>query len=330
MRRILPLRCRKTAEVTKTLIHGTDDDIKIRVLEGPSDSHESANKFRGQLVISAKDLKRDIYRGTEIELEFALSESLDLSVKAYVTSTDQEFADVFRPALHNVPVDVLREQIEDLESRIEEEQAEAIEDEKYEVAKDLKDLLGPITTTRRAAEKLGDDDVTHDRFKLENEKRKIAQQLWHLTKDKRIARLRCEYQEAKTEATDTINQSGNDSERRQLNEIIAQEQVFMNSANPQKIEEQIAQLHRLEFGILLRTPDFVVGWFHHLTEKRERFNDQIQAKNLIEAGKRHVATEDCEKLVEVIFRLRDLLPQTERDSSDMETRRAIMGIKLAA
>jgi molecular chaperone DnaK len=129
--------------------------------------------------------------------------------------------------------------------------------------------------------------------------------------------LRIEYQTARGEVAEIVNASGNDHERRQLNEIIAQEHTFLNSTNPLKLQTAIDQLHRISFQILRRTPDFLVGWFQHLLSKRETFNDQLQAKNLIEAGKKHIAAEDYDKLGEVNGRLHSLLPEKEKDSNEM-------------
>ena len=47
------------------------------------------------------------------------------------------------------------------------------------------------------------------------------------------------------------------------------------------------------------------------------FNDQLQAKNLIEAGKRHIEADDYDKLADVNGRLQCLLPQTDRNSKEM-------------
>src|SRR5206468_4339123 len=118
-------------------------------------------------------------------------------------------------------------------------------------------------------------------YKLEDRKRKIAQELHQLTAGKRLERLGAEYQEAIDEATTLVNKSGNDSERRQLNEIVTQEQAFLNSKSPQRFREKIDQVRHISFQIQRRTPDFLIGWFQWLVGKREMFNDQLQAKNLI-------------------------------------------------
>lgn len=67
-------------------------------------------------------------------------------------------------------------------------------------------------------------------------------------------------------------------------EVAAREHTFLNSNNAGKIEAAIDHLDRISFQILRRTPDFLIGWFQHLLEKR-MLNDQLQAKNLIDAGR---------------------------------------------
>ena len=178
-------------------------------------------------------------------------------------------------------------------------------------------MRGPVQELHKEAKLLELKDVTDDRYKLEDRKRKIAQEFNQLTIGKRLERLRNDYQTYKDEVTDIVTKSGNDHERQQLHEVVAQEHTFLNSKNPQKLEAAIDQLRRTSFQILRRTPDFLLGLFKQLVGMRETFNDQLQAKILIEAGKKHVAAEDYDKLSEVIGRLFSLLPQEEKDSKEM-------------
>ena len=206
-----------------------------------------------------------------------------------------------------------------LDARLEQEKADALANERYEIAERLEKLRGPIQELQGEAMLLTIDDVTDGRYKLEDRKRKIAQELNQITAGKRIERLRSDYQEQKENVTSIVNESGNDNERRQLNEIVSQEHAFLASTNPQKLEAAIDQLRQISFQVLRRTPTFLLGWFEHLIGKRETLNDQLQAKNLIEAGKKHVALEDFDKLAEVNVRLSSLLPQREKDSKEMKT-----------
>jgi molecular chaperone DnaK len=249
------------------------------------------------LVISGKKLTRNILRGTEIDLAFEVSESRDLTVTAFVNPSGPEFQQIFTPKLREVHTNTLTEEIKILEEKLEQEKKDAMVNENYEVVQQLEKLRPPIEELEGEAMLLSLDDVTDDRYKLDDRKRKIAQQLNQLTSGKLIERLRKEYLEAKEEVTQIVGQSGNDHERRQLHEVVAREHTFLQSTNPQRLVEAEGHLRRITFQILRRTPDFLVGWFQHLTGKREMFNDQLQAKNLIEAGKKHIEGEDYERLL---------------------------------
>jgi hypothetical protein len=172
------------------------------------------------LEISGKGLKRDILRGTEIDLAFEISESRDLTVHAYVNPSGPEFSQIFTPTSRDVNLKALTEEVRMLDEQLEKEKAEAMGNENYEAVEKMEKLTAPV----------------------------------------------------------------------------------------QELQGEV---------MLRRTPDFLVGWFQHLLTKRETFNDQLQAKNLIEAGKKHIAAEDYEKLGEVNGRLHSLLPEKEKDSNEM-------------
>ena len=316
---VIPARTKRTVEVNRTVIHGSDDDvIRIIVVEGPKENDHTVNRKQGELIITGKHLKRDLPRGTEIDLAFALTESRDLTVTAYINPTGPEFSMDFVSQYRDVDVNGLREEVEWLEARIDKEIEEALASENYEAAQKLDKLSGEIRKVHGASLHMVPDDVTDEKFKLDDRKRKVAQEFFQQMAPKRLEHLRAGYQAAKDEARDVVNESGNDLERRQLHEIVTREPTFLNSTNPKKLEAEIDNSAQVRFQILRRKPDFLTAWFQYLVEKREVFNDQLQAKNLIEAGKRHIAAEDWDKLDEVIGRLYRLLPQEEKESPEMQ------------
>jgi len=317
---VLPAKTKQTVEVSKTITHDSGDEmIRIIVVEGPSENHYLANKKQGELIITGKHLRRDMLRGTEIDLTFELSESRDLTVTAYINPSGPEFTQIFNAKNREVDVDGLAQEVQMLEAQLDKEKAEALTNENYEVAEKLEKLSGTVQELRGEAMLLSltPDDVTDNRYKLDDWKRKVAQEIGQLTAGKRIERLRADYQTVKDEVTDIVNESGNDHERRQLHEIVVREYTFLNSTNPQRLEAEIERLNCISYQILRRTPQFLIGWFQCLVDKRETLNDQLQAKNLIAAGKNHIAAEDYDKLAEVIGRLYSLLPQQEQESKEM-------------
>ena len=68
--------------------------------------------------------------------------------------------------------------------------------------------------------------------------------------------------------------------RNQLKDVMAREQTFINSNTPDKTQAVTEHLRRIELSILSRTSEVLRGMFEHLTQRRARMNDQIQATHL--------------------------------------------------
>jgi molecular chaperone DnaK len=314
---IIPAKTKKTQLVGKTVIKGTDDEIRIMVVEGSSEHHSSTNKPIGVLLISGKQITKDLLKGTDVDLTFEISESRDLTVSAYLNGTSQEFSQVFEPKPRAVPVRMLATEILALEAKLEEEQRDAENNNNNEASDKLGNLLSQVQDLIRTAGTLSDDDVTDDRFKLEDKKRKIAQEMYSATSGKRLDIAKVTYQETKREVAQFINENGNDREKHMFTEIISREQVFLKSTNPERIQSEIDALEAINFQILGRDPKFLVGMFGHLNDKRISMNDQVQAKQLCENGKRLIEQESWDDLRIVNSRLWELMPTKEKDSEEM-------------
>jgi molecular chaperone DnaK len=314
---VLPTKRPMTVEVGQTIVKGSVGEVRILVVEGPSERHASTNKPIGVLIISGRDITRDLIKGTEIDLQFEMSESRDLKVSAHLTGTGQDFSQVFDPQPRTVPTKMLSTEIVVLESKVQEELEDAREKGNDETVRELGKLVDEVQGLMLDASKFAEDDVTDDKFKLEDKKRRVAQAMFELTSGKHLELARSNYIEAKAQVTTVVNDSGNDREKHHLREIIAREQTFMHSSNEQKVQAALSELNRIRFQILLRTPRFLMAMFESVVERRATLNDQLQAKQLIENGKRLVAAEDWDDLREVNRRLWDLMPDEERTQEEM-------------
>lgn len=320
---ILPYKTKRTVEVAKTIVKGSNESIRIIVVEGPSNRHSSTNKPIGMLTVSGSQLTKDLIKGTEVDLTFEMSESRDLTASAFLIGTGQEFSQVFTPAQREVSSQLLASEILMLETKIQSEIDDAQTNGHRETAVSLEKVLIGVQELIGSAADLAEDDVTDKKFQLEGQKRKLAQQMFELTSSKRLKQVKTAYNEKRSEVAKLVKDSGNDRERHVVSEIIAREQTFINSTSPEKIQQVTDELGRLEWGILMRTPDFLNAMFAHFVERRASMNDQIQASQLIDSGKRAAAREDVEELRLINGRLWDLMPAKEQASDEM---RAYTGI----
>ena len=314
--RVLPTKKTVPAEVAKTIVAGSDGCVRIIVVEGPHENHPFANKPIGTLIITGNDVGRDLIQGMEIELTFEMSESRDLTVTAFVEATGDEFGSVFSGQQRHVNAPILEEEVWRLERRIEEEIAEAEKAGNAESAAGLKRIVpevGELITECRA---VADEDVTDDRFKLEDRKRDITQKVWGITSSKRVDAARSRYNEVKKQVELLLPENATETEKQQHRDVVAREQVFLNSSNSARMDAAVAELERLRWHILSRVPKFLVEMFNWLQQRGPAMNDAGLARQLFEAGRRAIENQTWDELRDINVRLLNLLPSQEREVAD--------------
>lgn len=306
---VLPTKKTVTFPLNRRVIKGSDDEvIKVNILQGSHLALPESNKTIGYILITGKHLKRDISKGSEIEITASLSESQDLTIAAYLNMADQEFKETFNPKVRHTPVDLLKEQVDDLSEKLDEEIQHATEKEDYITAGTLNKLKKEMQTVEEETERLTTDDVTDKPYQLEDRKRKIAQEIEAATKHKRLQKVKEHYFETKEECKKLLEETGNDHERKTFNDIVTQEQAFFSTNNPIKIQEKSDELHNIIHQINWRTPDFLTKVFNWLKAEHPKMNDQTQAKSLIDAGKFAIESQNWDRLREINYGLLDLLP----------------------
>jgi molecular chaperone DnaK len=313
---VLPTKRTLTFPLNKTVVKGsTDEVIRVNVLQGSHESLPESNKILGYLLITGKNLTRDVSKGSDIEITVSLSESQDLTVSAYLNMADQEFKETFNPKERHTPIELLKEQVEDLSEKLEEEIEQATKMEDYESASALNKLRKEMDEISDETYSLTLDDVTDKKYQLEDKKRKLAQEIDNATKGKRISKARDEYFETKAECEKLLDENGNDYERKAFNDIIVQENAFFATNSPIKIQEKTDELHTIIGQIRWRSPKFLLGIFAWLLQKQPKMNDQTQAKSLFDAGRFAADSKNWERLREVNFGLMDLLPRGAKEDA---------------
>lgn len=306
---ILPSKKTLSFPLNKTIIKGSEDEvIKVNILEGSHLALPEANKGIGFMQITGRNLSRDVSKGSDIEITITISESRDLSISAYLNMADQEFKQTFNPKERHIPVDELKEQVEDLSDKLELEIQEATDREDFETAGALSKLKKEMETVSDETENLKSDDVTDKRYQLEDKKRKIAQEIDSATKSKRIQLVKAHYFEIKEECEEMLNEIGNDHERKTFNDIVNQESAFFATNSPLKIQEKSDELHSICNRMKWRNPEFLKGVFNWCKTNQTRMNDQSQAKSLIDAGNFAIESQNWDRLSEINSGLLNQLP----------------------
>ncbi|MBK9482698.1 MAG: hypothetical protein IPO02_12130 [Bacteroidetes bacterium] len=296
---VLPLRKQVTFPLNKGMIKGNEEDfIIINIVEGSHLALPQSNKGIGFLKVTGNQIKRDVAKGSDVEITLSITESRDLTISIYLNMADQEFKQTFNPKVRHTPIEFLKEQVEDLSEKLELEIQEATDKEDYETAGALNKLKKEMETISEETENLTNDDVTDKRYQLEDKKRKIAQEIDSATKNKRIQHVKAHYFEVKEECLKMLDENGNDHERKTYNDIVAQENAFFATNSPLKIQEKSDELDNIISKINWRTPEFLKGVFQYLKNNQSRMNDQHKQK-VIDAGNFAIASQNWDRLKEI-------------------------------
>jgi molecular chaperone DnaK len=297
---ILPAKKTITYPLTRGVIKGSEEHLLvINILEGTHLSLPEANKSIGFMSITGKQVKRDIAKNSEVEITLNISKSREITVAAYINMADQEFKEIFTPKVRHLPINYLKEEVEELSNKLEIEIQEATEREDYETASALAKLKKEMEKVSAETESLTSDDVTDKPYQLDDKKRKIAQEIYLATRDKNIQLAKAEYIKTKNECNSLIDENGNDHERKTFNDIVAQESAFFSTNSPIKIQEKSDELDNIISKINWRTPEFLKGVFQYLKNNQSRMNDAIQAKSFIDSGNFHIASENWSSLADI-------------------------------
>lgn len=311
---VLPLRKQVTFPLNKGMIKGNEDDfIIINIVEGSHLALPQSNKGIGFLKVTGNQIKRDVAKGSDVEITLSITESRDLTISIYFNMADQEFKQTFNPKVRHTQIDYLKDEVLTLSESLDLEIQEATAKEDYETAGALNKLKKEMDIVSEETENLTNDDVTDKKYQLEDKKRKIAQEIDSATKNKRIQQVKAHYFEIKEECSEMLDENGNDHERKSFNDIVAQEEAFFATNSPLKIQEKSDEIHAIVGKMKWRNPGFLKGIFQYCKNNQARMNDAEEAKSHIDAGNFAIASENWDRLKEINFNLLDLLPSGTKD-----------------
>lgn len=311
---ILPLRKTLVKQMSRTISKGSEERLTISVVEGPGTALPAATQPIGFISISGKDLSRDLVRGSDVEITLDISESRDLKISAYLMMTDQEFEDVFMPSVRKVNVFRLRDELLALAEKIRNEISDMENQGNYEGAQNLVDLEYDILALVDRTKKMQEKDATDEKFQIEDAKRKLAQKVDELTRDKFIIAIKNEYFDAKRDIEFVMEHyDAPPSEVDKYNKLLEDEKVILATNSSLRIKDFIGQVRRLNFQIRWKNKNYIRDLFAGLSYGRfGPFTDPNRANQVIEEGHKAIEEDNDDQLRVVINQLFDLLPPVKR------------------
>lgn len=285
---ILPLKKTIVKEISRNIRKDTADELIINIVEGPVDSIASANKTIGFIKITGAMLEKDLIRGADVELTFEMSESRDLTVEVYLSIGDQEFVNVFSPSESFVDLDLIQKELETFQHNLRSKLSQAERSEDYDRAGRIQKLQQRIENLQGRIGELAIDDVTDEKYQIDEAKRQIARDIHGLFNVSLLRTALETYFNAKKAAQQAVqSELAQPQDAQKLENILNSEKEVINKDDLGLIKMKTNQLDSLRSAIYNRREttkeDIIFAYLHYRSlsyEKREKASDLIKKGNL--------------------------------------------------
>ncbi|MDF1798890.1 MAG: Hsp70 family protein [Planctomycetota bacterium] len=290
-----------------------EDELHIPLLEG---EHRRATRNHGigKLVISGKDIPRDLPSGSPIEITVSQDTSQAIKVEVFISSLDEEFVAVFEG---NMDADTLPE-LREAMTREGERLAAAREKGGATAAIRSQPTLERIDGLVEAVETLSE--------RAENDSDAVAEL------DRRIRELAAAVDEVEDAAEwpalldrageslkDTqrvVEEYGEATDRSRLRGLEQNYEVAVEMGNPDVLKQAADELDGLWVEVLDRQAGWHVGRFEWYVEQLDTMTDKQQAERIITQGRRAISNDDLEALKAANRQLRSMLPREAQEAAN--------------
>ena len=313
---ILPLKKTITKVVSKPIKKNTEDCLTINLIEGEADAIPSACKPIGIIEIKGEDLNRDLIKRADVEITLEITESRDVKVSAYITMLDQEFSEVFNATGRYVSISLLQEEINELRTLLANEVNLANSNEEYEVSARLSELSEKVDSLYFKCLTLSKDDVTDEKYRIQDEKRKCAKIIHQLTKNKKLTYAQMEYTEARDYCKSYVEQRGEPIHKEEYESLRGMEKSILSSANIARINKLKERFDDLRYNIQKHTPEFAISVFHYYSNPDHyKEKHQKEVKRLVALGDKALEKQNYTELMSVNHALYALYPNKEQQNN---------------
>jgi molecular chaperone DnaK len=311
---ILPLKKTLIKTVSKTIPKGSDDALLINILEGSRYATPSACLPLGIVEFKGRDLTMNLVKGSDVEITIEVSESRDLKIAAILLMTDQELSDVFSPNARTVHLEKLKTEIIELLRRARRELNDLERTEAFRMAAKVSAIVTALEEMMPKIKNMSSDDVTDLKYQLEEQKRRLAQQLDAAMQDRYAEADKAAYFKQKQSTRFYVDNHANSKFNHDFQRITQHERDYLASNNRALIQSKTNELQNLSWQIRQDAPETWIASYHWYTTYPDYPAENKQkVQQFLQLGAQALERKNYEELKSVVYHLYDLLPEKEKN-----------------
>lgn len=319
----LPVRCRKVYYTTVALrrnkpYHRTDNVIRIPLIEGHNGKADR-NRQVSALEIKPDDprVKRDVPLGAEVEVTIGLDASRSSTIEAFIPILDETFVRNCHllTEMRHTPEELERQLASELHRlRGLGQRASETADARANAVLDQIEREQIIETVQsQVAAAQGDPEAQDEADRRLLDLKATVDSVEDALRWPSLVR---EAHEQARATRELVEAHGEGSEMDRLKELEDGVERAIDEERVQLLMARLEDLRELGAAIIVRQPDFWVGYLQYLEERREHMQDRAAAEMLFTQAQRAIASCDLESLRAAVQQLIRLLPPEEREAAE--------------
>ena len=311
---ILPLSKKIYKTISKTILKDSGEKLIINIVEGQAETSPASNLCIGYLEINADHLATNLLKGTDLEIDFEISESRDLTVGIFISAINLEINEVFNASAKQVSLSKLRLELEKSLTNIDYEIEEFAFNEINSVVERLNHIRIEIIELLKELIDLEDDLLTDKIFNVDERKRKAFQQFDDLVRKKNVLVEIEEYQELKSRIKDEILLKPNAKIEHVLGNVTKNEQQFLNSNQVSVIKSKTKELQKIAHELHYQNDESYIDLYYYYSYMgTAAYTNEAEAKKHFNNGEKAIAEGNYAELRAIISILYNLLKVKPKD-----------------
>ncbi len=301
---VLPARQTMTHTTTVNLKRGQGGEaVHVPMVQGES-SRGDRNKVIGVLHISAEKIGRDLPDGSTVEVTISVDESAQTVGRAYVPALDQWFDDVVRFDMESKSTTEVGKQLTAQKDRL----------ASLEALADSLESTPEQNDARIAEVEALMDEGDRDSIDLADQMvRMMSQEIDAAEEGGKKAQIASEWAELKERANGLVGDLGQPGEKRTLATLVTEIERALARGDFDAAESKMEDIRSLNITVLMREPDFWIGYLNYLRKEAERLGLLGLTSKHFERGARAIQAQNIAEIPGVCREIVAMFPSDERD-----------------
>lgn len=295
--------------------------IRIPLIEGSNAKADRNRKLRSlEILPNDPKVKRDVPMGSDIEVAIVIDASRTTRLEAFIPILDEVFTLECNLQTAVLPLEELTKEAQAELQRMRELEAKAVaaSDSRVKAALDRveREQIVPAVE-RQVAAAQGDPDAAGEADRRLLDLRAAADSIEHAMKWPSLVKEAEEQIQATSEVVEAHGQS---SEKDRLDKLVADIEKAIETERVELLQARLEDLRELGAGVVVRQPDFWVGYLQYLEKRRAHMRDEAAADKLFMQAQRAITGNDFEALKAAVRQLIALLPADEQEAAEARGR----------